>query len=73
MRKVWRNPRQVVVFGLPSEPEDPRRLERLVSLLSIGIERTLGRQCEEVPKSLDLQADVSPNTCHKERISKTIQ
>ena len=62
MKKSWRNPRQVVIHQVPAEPEDGRRLERLISLLATGMERLLAEQEKETPTSLDFTANVLPNT-----------
>ena len=71
MKKAWRNPRQVTVHQAPAEPENARRVERLVSLLATGMERLLAEQAKSnPPESVDFQADVLPNTCTRKEKTK---
>jgi hypothetical protein len=72
MKKVWRNPRQVIVHQVPSETEDARHLERLISLLATGLERHLcAQESNKSTEPVDFQADVLVSTCTKEEAKKT--
>jgi hypothetical protein len=66
MSKAWRNPRQIIVHQAPAEPEDAQRLERVVSLLAIGVERLLSEENQNTPEPLDFHEEVSLNTCRDE-------
>jgi hypothetical protein len=70
MRKVWRNPRQVIIHQAPAEPADVERVDRLVALLATGLERLLAQQGEKSPESVDFLDDLSPNTCTCEETAK---
>jgi hypothetical protein len=71
MNKTLRDRRQVIVHQALSEPGDIQRLERLVRLLSAGIERLLSEQKGSAPESLDFQADVLPNVCTMKGMTRT--
>ena len=66
MSKAWRNPRQIIVRQAPAEPEDAQRLQRVVTILAMGVERLLSEEGENTPEPLDFHAEVSPNTCPDE-------
>lgn len=69
MNQACREPRQIIVHQASPEPEDAQRAERLVSLLSIGMERLLSKQKIDEAESVDFQPEVSLNTC---RMTNTI-
>jgi len=71
MKKVWRNPRAVVVHQAPAEPEDLKRLERLVALLATGMERLPSSSIGNKPALLDFKVNVLPNTCTGKETTKT--
>ena len=63
MKKAWRNRREIIVHQIPAEPEDARRLERLMSLLATGVERLLSAKSNtNESKSVDFQPEVLVNT-----------
>ena len=62
MKKVWRNPREVVVHLAPAEVEGLKRLERLVALLATGMERLMTAHGDKSPALLDFTPSVLPNT-----------
>ena len=51
--------RQVVVRAVPNEPEDAQRRERLLALLSTGLQRLLSE--EPAPDDSTPPVDYSPN------------
>ena len=51
-----------MVNQLPAEPDDLKRLERLVALLATGMERFVAVKNEKSPISLDFTPNVLPNT-----------
>ena len=63
---AWRKPRQVIVKQAPPEKEDADRSERLVELLSIGIERILSKQKTSSDECVDFRPGVLLNTDNKE-------
>lgn len=71
MKKAWRNIREIKIVQVQSQPEDAKRLERLISLLSTGVERLLSEEAKDNEAELvDFQADLLVNT-HTEK--ETIQ
>ncbi len=62
MKKSWRNPREIVVRKASAEPEDNKRLERLIALLATGMERLLSTNTHKGSTSLDFTPGISPNT-----------
>lgn len=60
MSKEWRNPRQVVIRKTEGNFIDSQRLERLVALLSDGLERALAAENENSPaEPVDFCSDSS--------------
>lgn len=70
MRKEWRNQRQILVRQAVAEPEDARRVERLVSLLATGVERLLAQDRGDSPEPVDFPANALPNVCDLEETAK---
>ena len=70
MKKAWHNPREVTVHQALAEPEDFKRLERLLSLLATGMERLLSANGKETPELLDFKPFVLPNTYTGKEIAK---
>jgi len=63
MKKAWRNPRQVVIHQLPPEDADAQRMERLIVLLAIGVERVVSEEAKIDSSNLvDFHAHVLVNT-----------
>lgn len=63
MKKAWRNERQIIIHQLPEETVDAQRLNRLISLLAIGMERLVSEQANnDVSKTVDFQANIAVNT-----------
>ena len=62
MKKSWHNPREVTVHQAPAEPGDLKRVQRLVALLAMGMERLLSTNTNETSTSLDFTPGISPNT-----------
>jgi hypothetical protein len=63
------NQREVIVKLAP-EHQDAQRLERLVGLLVVGLERQLNQQSKP-DDVLDFHADVLPNVQDVSRIANT--
>ena len=70
MKKAWHDSKQVIIHQAPEEPEDAKRLGRLITLLSTGIERLLAEKGEKSPESVDFQANVLVNTDTQEGSTK---
>jgi hypothetical protein len=75
MRRHYKPTRQVIVQQI-TEAENQHRTERLVTLLSLGLERLLSeeRQLNQQSKPddvLDFHADVLPNVQDVTRIANT--
>jgi hypothetical protein len=62
MKKLWRMPRQVIVHQALPEKEDTQRFERLVELLSSGLERQLSASKRDTSQCVDFRPDILLNT-----------